>query len=103
MTTVANELIWSWTALIFEAISLRLSFTASDSFWKWLIDTLRLADPVPSLVRRPSPTTKLVRLMSLFVCIKLTMGMISELLMYEIGGIKKVSVQIPIQLVGRHV
>jgi hypothetical protein len=63
-------------------VSLRLSFRAVDSFWNWLIDTPNPADPVPIPVKRPSPTTRGVRLTSLFEHIKLTMGtgMISELI-----------------------
>jgi hypothetical protein len=84
---------------------LRLSFRAVDSFWNWLIDTPNPVDPVSILVRRPSPTTRGVRPKSVFVHIKLTMGtgIISESIVYETGGIRKTRLQIPIQLVGRHV
>jgi hypothetical protein len=54
-------------------------------------------------MRRPRLTTKGVRPISLFVCVKSTMGMgkISESVVYKTVKIKKVSVQTHIQLVGK--
>jgi hypothetical protein len=54
-----------------------------DSSGNWLIGNPNLANPVPIPVKRPSPTTKGMKPISLFVCIKLTMGtgMISELIL----------------------
>jgi hypothetical protein len=63
-TTATYEWIWSWIAEICKAMSIRLSFRASDSFWNWLIDISSPVDPVPILVRRPSPTMKRVRQIS---------------------------------------
>jgi hypothetical protein len=85
-------------------MTLRLSFKSSDIFWNCLIDTPILADPVQIPVNRPSPTTRGVRPVSLFVHIKLIMGtgIISELIVLEIGGIKEASVQTPILFVGKY-